>query len=163
MRRTVVYSTLMIVFLACQSLVGQEGEHHGQGYVFFAPGAIRGYGTSAGTFHFGGGAEGFVYKGLAAGSEIGYLAPWRAGRDGIGLLSLDGSYHLKRDAKVSPFVTGGYSLAFQNGHANAVNFGAGVNWWAGRHTGVRLEFRDHFETQYTEVHYLGFRIGFAFR
>jgi hypothetical protein len=44
-----------------------------------------------------------------------------------------------------------------------VNYGGGVNWWISEGKGLRLEFRDHVETQFTDVHYVGFRIGFAFR
>jgi hypothetical protein len=153
------------MFSLVLSLVGtaQERDHNSQGYVFFAPGVLTGEGASEGTFHFGGGGEGFLYKGLAAGGEIGYVAPWKYSRAGIGLLSVDGSYHLNRSSTLSPFLTGGYSLAFRSGHANAVNYGGGVNWWISERYGLRLEFRDHVETQFAKLHYVGFRIGFAFR
>ena len=150
-----------LVLLLPLSLIAQNNEYRGQGYLFFAPGALTGSGNTQGTFHIGGGGEGFLYRGLAGGAEIGYLASWKG--EGIGVLSLDSSLHFNRRAKLSPFVTGGYSLLFRSGHANGVNFGGGVNWWIGERMGIRLEFRDHFQTQFTDIHYPGFRIGFAFR
>lgn len=158
-----IISIMLLTFALHVIGAAQNEAHKGQGYVFFAPGVITGGGVSEGTFHFGGGGEGFLYKGLAAGGEIGYVAPWKDSGQGIGLLSLDGSFHLKRSSRLSPFVTGGYSLAFRSGHANGVNYGGGVNWWISEGKGLRLEFRDHVETQFTDVHYVGFRIGFAFR
>lgn len=156
-------SLMLLTFALSVIGTAQSKDYKGQGYLFFAPGVVTGSGASEGTFHFGGGGEGFLYRGLAAGGEIGYVAPWSHGADGIGLLSLDGSYHLKRSSSLSPFVTGGYSLGFRSGHFNAVNYGGGVNWWIGERKGVRLELRDHVETQFSDVHYLGFRIGFVFR
>lgn len=149
--------TVLVLALMAPQLVSAQGEgtHSGQGYVFFAPGAIVSNGTSTGTFEIGGGAEGFLYRGLAVGAELGYLAPWRARGDGIGLLSADGSYHFSRGSRVSSFLTGGYSLAFRSGSANAINFGGGANLWVSGHTGSRLEFRDHIEPRYTDTHYLG--------
>lgn len=162
MRSASICCALFIFALSTAGLA-QEPTYRGQGYLFFAPGAITGGGASVGTFHFGGGGEGFLYRGFAAGAEIGYVAPWKSGRSGIGLLSLDASFHVKRTRSLSPFLAGGYSLGFRSGHFNAFNYGGGINWWLGEHTGVRLEFRDHIPTQTTEVHYFGFRIGFAFR
>jgi hypothetical protein len=137
-------------------------EHHGQGYGFFAPGAIVDEGYSLSTAHFGAGGEHLLYKGLGVGGEIGYLAPWRDFSLGIGILSVDGSYHFTRTNKVSPFVTGGYSMAFREGHINLINFGGGVNYWFHDRMGIRLEFRDHISSQYN-IHYLSGRIGFSFR
>jgi hypothetical protein len=141
-----------------------EKEHHGQGYFFFAPGGIFEGGYHVGTAHFGGGGEVLPYKGIGIGAEAGYLTPWRDFSQGIGLASVNGSYHFMRNRSVSPFVTAGYSLAFREGHANLFNFGGGVNWWFADRVGVRLEFRDHIYTYGTHrADYLGGRIGFAFR
>jgi len=145
-----------------------ETEHRAQGYAFFAPsGVFTKYGHT-GTVHFGGGGEALVYKGIGIGAELGYLAPWKYMGSGIGMLSVDGSYHFTRNRKVSPFITGGYSLAFRDGHINLVNFGGGMNWWVTDRFGLRLEFRDHLYRQTRmyptqNVHYLGGRIGVAFR
>jgi hypothetical protein len=138
-------------------------EHGGQGYVFLAPGAFVGGGSSVGTAHLGAGGEALIYRGIGAGAEIGYLTPWRDFSAGIGVLSLNGSYHFNRARKLSPFLTGGYSLAFRNGHANLFNVGGGMNYWFSDKVGLRLEFRDHINTGYTLAHYLSSRIGISFR
>ncbi len=137
--------------------------HVAQGYAFFAPGAlVTSYGSAA-TIHFGGGAEALVYKGLGVGGEIGYLTPTRDWSAGIGILSFDGSYHFAQNRKISPFISGGYSLGFRQGHANLVNFGGGLTYWFREHHGIRLEFRDHLQPQYSDIHYLSARIAYAFR
>ncbi len=145
-----------------------EKEHRGEGYLFFAPGGLFSQGHPVGTAHFGGGGEFMLFKGLGAGAEIGYLTPWEDFSAGIGVLSANGAYHFLRNRKVSPFLTGGYSLAFRDGHANLVNFGGGVNWWVKEGVGLRLEFRDHMHTlsyynNSIRTHYLGGRIGLSFR
>lgn len=116
--------------------------YKGQGYVFYGPGRAPGGGAVQ---QIGGGGEGFLYKGLAAGAELGYMFPAGGISDGLGLFSLNGSYHLNRryEAKLSPFLGSGYSLAFRSDHLNLYNFGGGVTWWMTKHLGVRLELRDY--------------------
>ena len=153
-----------LFLLACVAVPGsaQSGEgYRGQGQVFFAPG--RGLDTT--TLHVGAGGEGFVYRGLAAGGEIGYLFPAQSFVYGAGILSVNGSYHLNRRSNwvVSPFVTGGYSLAFRGDRVNLANFGGGLNYWLGKRTGLRLEVRDYIAPGYDTTHFVEFRIGLAFR
>ncbi len=139
-------------------------EHNGQAFVFFAPGAEKTGSYSVGSAHFGGGAEGFLYRGLGVGAEVGYLTLWRDFSMGIGMLSIDGSYHFNRERKLSPFVSGGYSMAFRTGHINLYNFGGGVNYWFHDRIGLRLEFRDHVYSRFSPAtHCLGGRIGLSFR
>lgn len=155
---------LFLAFVPAMTFAQSIDEHKGQGYVFFAPGATSPGGT--GTAHIGGGGEGLVYKGLGVGAELGYLAPWQSFGNGLGVLSLDGSYHFlphRGEGKVVPFVTSGYTLFFRSGTANGVNFGGGVNYWFRDHLGLRLEFRDNVWTTYGTAHHVGFRIGLAFR
>ena len=144
---------------------GFDREHRGQGYAFFAPGGVFGEGGHTGTGHIGGGGEVLFYRGIGAGAEIGYLLPCGDFSSGIGILSADGSYHFMRGRKVSPFLTAGYSLGFRNGHGNLVNFGGGIHWWMKERLGLRLEFRDHVYGigASMPVHFLGGRIGIAFR
>lgn len=143
---------------------GEGREHRGQGYVFFAQGAIVGDGYSTATAHFGGGGEGFLYKGLGLGVEGGYLTPWQDFGSGIGVVSVNGSYHFNRDRKLSSFVSGGYSLGFRSDTANLFNLGGGVNYWFGDKVGLRLEFRDHiYSERESNEHYLSARIGLSFR
>jgi hypothetical protein len=117
--------------------------------------------------HYGGGAEVLIVKGLAAGAELGYLAPAKCSGCGIGVLSANGSYHFgARDpkSKVIPFVTGGYSLGFREGHGNMYNFGGGVQYWFSRRVGFRAEVRDHVSSCYRcTTHLWGVRFGVAFR
>ncbi len=158
---------LICVALLLISIAAVAQDSRGQGYLFVAPGATvfgSGGANTTGVFGFGGGGEGFLAKGLAAGGEIGYVAPYKAFGDGIGLLSANGSYHFKgSDRKVVPFLTGGYSLAFRDGSVNGANFGGGATWWAKDRLGLRLEFRDHYFPNNGDMNVLSFRIGLTFR
>jgi len=132
----------------------------GQGYLFVAPGVITGGGDTDASIHFGGGGEGFIHKNIAVGGELGYAARWADLGGGLGVFSLDGSYHFARREKLSPFVTAGYSLGFRSGHTNLFNYGFGVNYWFKQRQGVRFEFRDHVNDT---GHIVDFRIAYAFR
>jgi len=146
-----------VVLLASSQLRAQD--HQGQGYVFVAPGFVTAGGTG-GSLHFGGGGEGFVYHDLAAGAELGYVGRFSDYGGGLGVLSLNGSYHFLRDETLSPFMTAGYSLGFHSGHTNLFNYGFGANYWFKEHQGIRFEFRDHLNGS---GHIVDFRVGFAFR
>jgi hypothetical protein len=136
-------------------------QHRGYGYVFGAPGGSTPGGEA--NFHIGAGGEGLIYKGLGAGADIGYLTPVRDWGSGVGLLSVNGSYHfLPQDRRLDPFVTAGYSLVFRSGSANLVNFGGGVQYWMRDRLGLRAEFRDHVLPN-PAVHYLEVRFGLCFR
>ncbi len=145
-----------------QTAAANPDGHHGQGYLFLAPGAYAAYSEAVSTMHFGGGGEAFLYRGLAAGAEIGGFWALR-GSDLLGVLSANGSYHFSRDRKISPFLTGGYSRIWGAGSRNMVNFGCGINWWLGERKGIRLEFRDHIYAEGSNRQIAEFRIGFAFR
>lgn len=163
------HSLIVLCFLALLPALasGQEADRKetGRGYVFFAPGVAFGGGSSSFLLHFGGGGEANLYKGLGFGSEIGYLGPWQYMSQGVGLLSVNCLYNFKirNNSKMAPFVTGGYSLLFRSGHLNAMNFGAGVNYWFGDRIGMRFEARDHVNPQYFSDHFLQGRIGLVFR
>ncbi len=154
---------LLLLTAVTAPVLAQDGPR-GQGYVFFAPGALTAGGTR-GTYHTGAGGEVLFYKGLGAGAELGYLAPWDYPRSGLGVASVDGSYHFgaKEDAKLVPFVASGYTLMWHSGSGNLFNFGGGVNYWFRDHWGLRLEFRDHVWPNNPTAHYWGFRIGLSFR
>lgn len=156
---------IVCVALLATLAVAQTTEHRGQGYLFAAPGGIAPNGSDA-TLQFGGGGEGLIHKGLGVGGEIGYLTLARSFNRGFGIFSVNGSYHFTEataSGKVVPFVTGGYSLFFRDGHTNGFNVGGGVNYWFRERVGVRLEFRDQVVPEGRSVHYLGFRVGLAFR
>ena len=159
MRRLTV--ALAVVALFNSSLSAQVPYPKGSGHVFIAPGATSGDGVTA-TLHFGGGGDVLVYKGLAAGAELGYLAPVQSLGDGFGIFSANLSYYFAgRQRRLVPFVTGGYSLAFRSGTASGGNFGGGVEYWLRDHVGLRFEFRDHVFSS-DSPHFYGFRFGVAF-
>ena len=163
---------LLALFLApgsqAQSTTGTMPEesrqgHRGQGYLFIAPGMYIGNADSIAILHVGGGGEFLVYRGLGVGAEVGAIGALQESRDGLGLFSANGSYHFSRLRKLSPFLSGGYSIVGGNGQRNLVNFGGGVNYWLRERIGLRLEFRDHVYADGTGRQLLGFRVGFAFR
>jgi len=146
--------------------LGQEADDKwaSRGYGFVAPGAAIGDGSSTELLHFGGGAEGNIYKGLGVGAEIGYLTPLEAISNGAGVFSVDGLYRFhKSRSKIEPFLVGGYSLLFRSDFANAVNFGGGIDYWFRKKLGMRFEFRDHFSPHYLDDHIIQGRIGVVFR
>jgi hypothetical protein len=135
-----------------------------EGWAFVAPGGSTSGGSTTGTLHVGGGGEYVFNRGIGLGAEIGAVGPWNNFRSALGLLSLNGSYHFMRGAKLDPFVTGGYTLAFRSGTLNMGNYGAGLNYWLGDHLGVRAEFRDHVHVNRgANLHFWGVRFGVAFR
>ncbi len=153
---------LCLLFPATTSAKEKTAKESGQGYLFVGFGAIN---AVEGTLHFGGGGEVNLFKGLGFGAEIGYLAPKGYLGEGVGVLSLDGQYTFGTGGpgRVRPFLTGGYSLVFRSGHANAINFGGGIHYWFARHAGLRLEFRDHVSPDLWDAHAWQGRVGFDFR
>jgi len=160
-----IVPTLILSLFTSATLVAADANDSSYGYIFAAPGGIKG--ESLMTMHLGGGGEAYVYKGFAVGAELGYLAPIRYLGDGIGILSANGSHHfrnLTRSGRFVPFLSLGYSLGFRSGTVSGVNFGAGTNYWITDRQGLRLEFRDH-ALHFGRVfeHLYGFRIGWTFR
>jgi hypothetical protein len=154
-RFLIMIALLMIPGIA----LAQSNNSTIQGYTFAAPGATSGGVT---TLHVGGGGEGFVYKGLGVGAEIGYMGFTERFGNGFGVFSPDVSYHFNRSGKVNPFVSGGYSLAFRNGVSHGGNFGGGINYWFSERAAVRFEFRDHIFSS-DSPHFYQARIGLTFR
>jgi len=153
------------IVLASALCIAQDKLPGGQGYVFAAPGASLGDGPSKGSLHLGAGGEGFLSRGFALGGEMGYAAPFGSFSNGLGVGSVNAAYHFGRakDKKFVPFLTGGYSLLFRDGTANAVNFGGGFNYWFKQRHGIRIEVRDHLRLTGDTSHLLGVRIAWAFR
>jgi len=196
MKQLIVILALFLMTPHSAPAQDAQKQSEGEAYVFIAPivsntqyifnpayaGVIFPIGTSPPSNEFfqkrggvntGFGGEVFVYKGLGVGAEAGYLAPdWSfSGNNGVGVVSLDGSYHFfgkKNHRRIEPFVVGGYSLYYGDRTAteSGFNFGGGVNWWFSRHAGLRLELReqDHihdFHSQFTRV--VAFRVGMTFK
>ena len=161
-----VLSGVLVFWLVGGTVCRAENSPHGgQGYVFAAPGGIVNSEGAAATLHFGGGGEAFLSHGLAVGGELGYLTPAKDLKAGFGLLSVDGSYHFRRNQRLVPFLSGGYSLGVRHGVANFVNYGGGVNYWIGNRIGLRLEVRDHIDpcAECGMVHFVTARVGLSFR
>ena len=157
MKRLMIASSLVLLIL--QNGFAQETGGAGEGYVFFAPGVATP--GNDGTAHFGVGGD-LLFKRIGIGTELGYLTPIRHFGDGIGVLSPNLSYHFA-SGKVSPFVTGGYSLFFRNGHASGFNVGGGVNYWVSNRMALRFEVRDNVLAEYINTHFVGIRAGLTFR
>lgn len=168
MHRITLFLTLIVslsVVVTAQTASSKTNKNSDSyGYIFAAPGGTSGGG--GGTLHIGGGGEGVFKNGAGIGAEVGYIAPFEHFGDGLGLFSVNGSYHFLKastSGKVVPFVTGGYTGFFRSGYANGVNFGGGVNYWFKPRVGLRVEFRDNVFVQDGSAHFLNVRVGLTFR
>ena len=162
-------SSALLPWLTPSSCEAQETRFLSQGYIFVSPGILAHEQTVFGTVGFGGGGERFVSRKLAVGAEIGYLKIFGSPPyvhdpgNSFGLVCLNASYVKPTVKKLAPFIIGGYSLGFGDGTASFINIGGGVTWWAKKRTGIRFELRDHFYPDDCNDHFLGLRIGLAFR
>lgn len=87
--RKMILGAIFVMVVQGAALAQGASERRGWGYVFGGAGASSGD-FSTGFFQFGAGGEGLVNNGFGLGAEIGYLAPFRASGDGIGLFSRPG-------------------------------------------------------------------------
>jgi hypothetical protein len=179
MKKLIATAGLLLAVPMFASARNANHQSRGQGYVFFGLGT----GTQCGGWgqfrpgycphpvfnQAGGGGEGFLYKGLAFGAELGYASCLVSYNSWIA--SADFSYHLRRRTAhgVDPFVLGGPSLLAptplgQGRVATAGNFGGGANLWLAKHAALRVEFRDVVSANFWPYsNYLSFRIGMTFR
>jgi len=145
---------LVAVFFAlalfCSSAGAQNEEFkkpRRSGYFFIAPGAIslnvRQF--SRPSFQIGGGFEGFIYRGLGIGMDIGGL---RVGAEGASqhwtaMMSLGAIYDFQHTAKqkVCPFIAAGLTAIPQFDVAGGYHLGGGVKYWFAEHYGMKVEFR----------------------
>jgi hypothetical protein len=157
-----MFRLLLLAILLVPAVRAQSSN----GYVFFAPGGITCCGYTSMTLQFGAGGEAVLGKGIGIGAELSAVGARASFADSVvGVFSPNGYYHFihRRESRSDPFVTGGYTLLFRNGHANLFNVGGGLNYWFHSHLGARLEFRDQIHTNGSAVHYWGVRFGLAFR
>jgi len=72
------------------------------------------------------------------------------GNNGVGVVSLDGSYHFFNKKKIEPYVVGGYSPYYgdRTDTQNGFNIGGGMNLWVAKHAALRLEVRDQNHIRY---------------
>ena len=151
----------LICIGAALPLLAQNETTRVQGFGYF--GVMGSNGTTFGKLlNPGGGAEVTLFKGLAAGADIGYVGYFNDFRaNGFGLFSPNLTYNFANSSNFVPFVTGGYSLMFRSGTANLGNYGGGVTYWFAKRVGLRLEARDTRDA--SGFHITGARFGVTFR
>jgi hypothetical protein len=161
-----IYMSIAAVFFAISFSASAQSldRPKGQGYVFFAPGVgniDRDFDRDSGesNIHIGVGGEGFIYKGLGIGAEIGGVGKGYV----VGLGSANLSYHFfpqTPDSKIEPFVTAGYSMFFRAGTFHGYNAGGGMNVWLNKDVAMRFEVRNQHTRAYETI---SFRIGLTFK
>jgi hypothetical protein len=156
----VLRAAAIVLLCPALALAGDDSGRRQVGHAFVAPGAVSDHGS---TLHAGGGIDVFVWNGLAASFEGGYLTPLPFGfRVGVGVVSANAVYHFGTPAdRLAPFVTAGASLLFRDGYMSSVNVGAGASYWLTKRVGLRLELRDHVPAygRAATVHVWGVRAG----
>ena len=175
MRQFIGIVALALAFPLASIAQQPEYHHWAQGYfvIGFGKGTPFSYSPSIG--QVGGGGEGFLYKGLGLGGEVGYLTGVGRAPDAAWSASGDLSYHFgrnRRRGKLDPFLLGGISYvgavgiaAWGSGGSAASNFGGGANLWISERAALRIEFRDIARATdfWIYHHYLSWRIGVTFR
>jgi hypothetical protein len=158
--RSAIRISVWVLVLPALAVAQGADRRHGWVYSLAGPAAFSQGGPAV--FNAAGGGEILLGSGLAVGGELGYLAH----RDGIGLASVDVSYHSGgHDAgrRLVPFITGGGSAAFRSkGGAGGGNIGGGIQYWVHRRMALRLEIRD-FIFSSDSPHLVAFRVGITFR
>jgi hypothetical protein len=151
---------LAISFIA---LFATTASAQGLGYAEAGLAGVSGFfGRSSNSFHVGGGGEVVAADRVGIGGEFGFFNRLIVG-------SASATLHLGgvSGARLSPFLTGGYSrlgIGDGDGAFSSVNVGAGIHYWASDHAGLRIEFRDHFRPDDRgTTQYWSFRAGVAFR
>jgi hypothetical protein len=157
-----------LLSLFCFLLLGcltAQAQGNSYGYLVAGPGGVTSrYGGGGTTLHIAGGGEGVFNNGAGIGAEIGYLYPVQQVDAGLGVFSINGSYHfLKANDKVKPFLTGGYSGFFRSGYLNGLNVGGGVTYWFKSRVGLRVEVRDNVFGDEGGVNFINARFGITFR
>ncbi len=156
--------TLMSVSAA---LVAAEPEkafrYNGNGYAFFSAGMCN---HRYGNVGAGGGGEGFLWRGLSLGADLGYYDFPGDGSPGYGVLTLGPSYHfVKRNQRrgVDPYLgTGILGIAFHGREVVGMGtFVGGANYWFKDRLGLRTEGQVQVLAR-SEIVFL-FRVGLSFR
>jgi hypothetical protein len=163
MKRTILAMTLFSIPAWPQAEPAVKTfKYNGNGYTFFSAGACQHKYTNIGV---GGGGEGFIWRGLTIGGEIGYYRFPADRGAGYGVAAFGPGYHFvdreepkKWDPWVSATVLG---LGFASGGmAAAPRLGGGVNYWfkekVGLQTGVQIQGLG-------EEGLVLFRVGLTFR
>lgn len=181
MKELIVTVALLLMVPALASAQNADHQYRDQGYVFIGEGTGRSLDNGLhGNTEVGGGGEVLLFRGFGVGGELGVMGVggelWSSPAQRVGVLSIDPSYRFLHKSKVVPFVEAGYTRTFGNRDgdpfppSNLFNFGGGINYWAFKRVGLRLEFRDfvrHASPLYAfpghTYYYWALRIGLAFR
>ncbi len=160
--------TVLLIGLLPLSAAAQNSNYSKQdGYFYIAPGVRTGlHMDTVRATQGGGGAEGFVTPNLGAELDLGALKASDALWLGAFSPNFVARFRVKNQEKrVEPFVTGGYTVFFRSGSASGYNFGGGFHYWFSRHVGLRFEARDSVWVTLgaPDLHFVGLRIGMAFR
>ncbi len=113
-----------------------------------------------------GGGEGFLWRGLTLGGDVGYYRFVERNSKGFGIATLETGYHfVNRDApgRFDPFVSAGLvgaAFAPGGGAIQTASAGGGMNYWFKRRVGLRTEVRI---SGNSDDALILFRIGFSFR
>jgi hypothetical protein len=115
-------------------------KYNGLGYTFFSAGACQHGYANVGV---GGGGEGFLWRGLTIGADVGYYRFPADRNSGYGVATLGPGYHFvnrNKRAKLDPFVNGNIlGIAFApGGVAAAGSLGGGVNYWFKERMGLQI-------------------------
>jgi hypothetical protein len=179
-----VIALIVSLFMGSAFAMAQDTDHppRGLGYVFAGGGTRLGLTTG-----FGG--EGYIYKGLGLGAELGAAGVLADSNKLTGVGSADASYHFfhrKIRGNASPFVAGGYTSFFGHnvdmggtsfGHhkpllTQGFNLGGGVDLFPKKHFGVRFDVRYYGHggriLNYTfpdvqQFSFVAFRVGLTIR
>lgn len=168
MKKYLLLSAFLVIAPALVQAQEKSIQFRGDGYLFIGEGVLSVDGAHYGMSHVGGGGEVALFKGFGVGSELGAMG--KPG-EGTGLFSINPFYrflYAGAKSKIVPFVTGGYTRPFGNRgftfSNNLVNFGGGIDYWAFKRVGVRLEFRDYVDhSHFMTSTYPAIRIGIVFR
>jgi len=164
MNRTI----LAIMFLTYSAAASAQAKndlfrYNGFGYGYFSAGAsVYGY-PNIGA---GGGGEGFLWRGLTIGGDIGYFAFPADGNSGYGIGTINVGYHFvdrTKPKKIDPYLDFSVvGLAFRPpySYAGARHVGGGVNYWfkerMGLQSGVQVQLVG-------DEAIVAFRVGLTFR
>jgi hypothetical protein len=132
--------TILALTLFAIPVWPQAARYNGLGYTFFSAGTCQHRYANVGV---GGGGEGFLWRGLTLGADIGYYRFPADRNPGYGVATLGPGYHFvnrNKPVKVDPYVSGNIlGIGFApGGAAAAASLGGGVNCWFKDRMGLQI-------------------------
>jgi hypothetical protein len=147
-----IAASALLLVIPARGRAQTKNKYCCEGYVFFGRRT-----TAPGTSVAGVGGDVIVYKGLAAGGDVGTTVGNPDNKITIGSAGL--SYHFlccRADRKVEPFIGAGFSYLAGNINTHGVDypwdpgqdragpsFSQGLIAWPAKHVGVRFEVREY--------------------